>query len=46
MDLQPDSPLVEIFRAAEEAAYGGATLTEEKMQEYLIALKRELEDLL
>jgi hypothetical protein len=44
--LQADSPLVAIFRAAEEAAYGGATLTEEKMQDYFITLKTELENLL
>jgi hypothetical protein len=44
--LQADSPLIAIFRAAEEAAYGGATLTEEKMQDYYITLKTELENLL
>jgi hypothetical protein len=44
--LQADSPLVAIFRAAEEAAYGGATLTDEKMQDFFITLKTELENLL
>ncbi len=43
--LNTDSPLIEIFQAAEEAAYGGASLTEEKMQDYFIALKTELENL-
>jgi len=44
--LKPESPLIAIFQAAEEAAYGGATLTDEKMQDYFITLKTELEDLL
>ncbi len=44
--LQADSPLISIFQAAEEAAYGGATLTEEKMQTFFITLKTELEELL
>ena len=44
--LKSDSHLPEIFRAAEEAAYGGATLTDQKMQDYFIILKKELEDLL
>ena len=44
--LKADSHLLEIFRAAEEAAYGGATLTDKKMQDYLVTLKTELEDLL
>jgi hypothetical protein len=41
-----DSQLIEIFSAAEEAAYGGATLTNQKMQDYFITLKTELEELL
>ncbi len=44
--LQADSPLIAIFQAAEEAAYGGATLTIEKMQNYFTTLKTELEELL
>jgi hypothetical protein len=44
--LKANSPLIAIFSAAEEAAYGGATLTDKKMQDYLITLKTELEDLL
>jgi len=44
--LDKDSPLLEIFQAAEEASYGGATPTEQKMRDYFIALKRELEALL
>lgn len=44
--LDVDSQLIEIFSAAEEAAYGGATLTNKKMQDYFITLKTELEELL
>ena len=44
--IKTESPLVAIFQAAEEAAYGGATLTDEKMQIYFITLKTELENLL
>jgi hypothetical protein len=44
--LKTESPLIAIFQAAEEAAYGGATLTNEKMQDYFITLKTELENLL
>jgi hypothetical protein len=44
--LKADTHLLEIFRAAEEAAYGGATLTDKKMTDYYIILKTELEDLL
>lgn len=44
--LKTESPLIEIFQAAEEAVYGGATLTDEKMQDYFMILKTELEDLL
>ncbi|MFH0782716.1 MAG: BatD family protein [Pseudomonadota bacterium] len=43
-----DSPLVEIFAAADAAAYGGAggtTLSPAKMQEYLKTLGKELEAL-
>lgn len=43
--LAPDSPLIEIFRAADEAAYGGAIPTHAKMQNYLDTLHRELEGL-
>ena len=46
MRLAPDSPLVEIFRAADEAAYGGAVPTHAKMQDYLDKLHKELEGLL
>jgi len=41
--LSQDSPLIEIFQTAEQAAYGGATLTEQQMRDYFITLKRELE---
>ncbi|EKD35929.1 MAG: hypothetical protein ACD_75C01720G0003, partial [uncultured bacterium] len=44
--LQPESALVEIFRAADEAAYGGATLSRDTMQEYSDKLRKELEGLL
>lgn len=44
--LKTDLQLIEIFSAAEEAAYGGATLSKEKMQDYFIQLKAELEELL
>jgi hypothetical protein len=44
--IKTESPLIAIFQAAEEAAYGGATLTDEKMQIYFITLKTELENLL
>jgi len=44
--LQADSHLIEIFSAADAAAYGGAGLTEKKMQDYCNYLKTELEDLL
>lgn len=44
--LQPESALVEIFRAADEAAYGGATPSRDKMQEYSDKLQQELEELL
>ncbi len=44
--LNPDSRLIEIFSTAEDAAYGGASLTAKKMQDYLISLKTELEKLL
>lgn len=44
--LKTESPLIEIFQAAEEAVYGGATLTDEKMKDYFMMLKTELEDLL
>ncbi len=39
------SPLIEIFAAADAATYGGASLAREKMQSYLQSIKRELEDL-
>lgn len=45
--LSPDSPLVTIFKVAEDAAYsGGATLSREKMEQYYTQLKVELEKLL
>ncbi|MCP4338998.1 MAG: protein BatD [Desulfobulbaceae bacterium] len=44
--LKVDSQLIEIFSVAEEAAYGGASLTSQKMQEYYTTLKTELEELL
>jgi ABC-type bacteriocin/lantibiotic exporter with double-glycine peptidase domain len=43
--LGSDAPLVEIFAAADAAAYGGATLSREKMQDYLQTMKKELEAL-
>jgi len=43
--LGPDAPLVEIFAAADAAAYGGATLSREKMHAYLQTMKKELEAL-
>ncbi len=43
--LRPDSPLLEIFGTAGEAAYGGATLSPEKMRDYLDKMKKELETL-
>jgi hypothetical protein len=43
--LRPDSPLLEIFGAAGEAAYGGATLSPETMRDYLDKMKNELEAL-
>jgi BatD DUF11 like domain len=39
------SPLVTIFSRAEEAAYGGATLSSEEMANYSVELKSELEKL-
>ena len=44
--LSEESQLIEIFTHAEEAVYGGATLTDKKMQDYLYTLKTELEHLL
>ncbi|MGW8193348.1 MAG: BatD family protein [Desulforhopalus sp.] len=44
--LEPDSPLIGIFRAADEAAYSGAPLSAEKMQTYYEQMKKELEKLL
>jgi hypothetical protein len=44
--LQADSHLIEIFSAADEAAYAGAGLTEKTMQDYCSYLKTELEELL
>ena len=43
--LGANSPLVEIFAATDAAAYGGATLSREKMQEYMQTMNRELEGL-
>lgn len=44
--LQAESSLIEIFRAADEAAYGGAAPSGEKMMEYQGKLTTELEALL
>jgi len=44
--LPADAPLIAIFRAADEAAYAGATLSDEKMRDYFLTLKTELEKLL
>ncbi len=44
--LRDNGHLLEIFQAADEAAYGGASLTDKKMQEYFLTLKTELEELL
>ncbi len=44
--LPADAPLIAIFRAADEAAYAGATLSDEKMRDYFFTLKTELEKLL
>ena len=44
--LEVDSQLIKIFSVAEEAAYGGASLTNQKMLEYYTTLKTELEELL
>jgi len=44
--LRDNAHLLEIFQAADEAAYGGASLTDKKMQEYFLTLKTELEELL
>jgi hypothetical protein len=43
--LQPESPLIEIFRTADEAAYGGASPSGEKMRDYLGKLQEVLENL-
>jgi hypothetical protein len=43
--LPSDSQLPVIFSAAEEAAYGGGSLSVDKMQDYFIKLKAELEGL-
>ena len=40
-----NSHLVTIFSRAEEAAYGGATLSSEEMANYSVELKSELEKL-
>ena len=40
-----NSPLVTIFSRAEEAAYGGATLSPEEMANFSVELKSELEKL-
>lgn len=43
--LDRDSPLLVIFARAEEAAYGGATLSTKEMEEFFTELKTELEKL-
>ncbi len=40
--LAPDSPLLSIFAAAEQSAYGGLTLSEDEMNRYLEQLQQEL----
>lgn len=40
------SPLAKIFAAAEEAGYGGKSISRQQMDEYLEQLRHELEDLL
>lgn len=42
--LGPESPLVEIFAAADAASYGGAALSQEKMQDYFTTMKKKLEE--
>ena len=44
--LPEDVELLEIFKTADEAAYGGASLSPQKMQEYSGILKKRLEELL
>lgn len=41
--LGEDSPLVTIFARAEEAAYGGATLSAGEMENFFVELKTQLE---
>lgn len=43
--LDQHSPLLVIFARAEEAAYGGATLSTEEMEDCFVELKTELEKL-
>ncbi|BHH85668.1 BatD family protein [Desulforhopalus sp. 52FAK] len=43
--VEASSPLITIFARAEEAAYGGASLTASEMSDYYEELKRELEKL-
>ncbi len=43
--LGAESPLVEIFAAADAASYGGAELSRAKMQDYFTTMKRKLEEL-
>ncbi len=42
--LDPGSPLIDVFAAADAAAYGGATPTPAKMQEYLDRLRMAMEE--
>ena len=44
--LPAGEELVEIFQAADEAAYGGASLSPQKTQAYTLILKKKLEELL
>lgn len=44
--LNSDSALIGLFRVADEAAYGGSTLSGQELQDYYLALKAELEKLL
>lgn len=44
--LHPSSGLHEIFTLAEQAAYAGIKLSDEKMEEYFQTMKKELEELI
>ncbi len=44
--LVADSPLLPVFRAADESAYGGQELSAQQMKEFAKSVKKELEGLL